>query len=32
LRRLPRRIARVVRHPGHGARAVARRMRRLSGR
>jgi GT2 family glycosyltransferase len=32
LRRMPRRIARVVRHPGHGARAVARRMRRLSGR
>ena len=27
-----RRIARVVRHPGHGARAIARRLRRLSGR
>lgn len=32
LRRLPRRIARVVRHPGHGARAISRRLRRLSGR
>ncbi len=32
LRRLPRRIARVVRHPGHGVRAVARRLRRNAGR